>query len=129
MSEAKNNRSRWLHIRLTEEEYNNINGRFEKTTCRKISGFARKILFNSKITVQVRNQSFDDFMAEIMQLRNELNHIGNNFNQLVKKLHTLDTIPEIQIWAILNEASKKVFIKKVDEIKIHLDKIADKWLQ
>ena len=128
MSETKNNRSRWLHIRLTEDEQNSIYKQFEKTTCRKLSDFARRILFNRKVTVNTRNQSLDDFMAEMMQLRNELNHMGNNFNQSVKKLHTLDSIPEIKMWAISNELSKKDFMKKVDEIKIQLNKISDKWL-
>ncbi len=129
MSETKKNRSRWLHIRLTEDEHNSIYKQFEKTTCRKLSDFARRILFNRKVTINTRNQSLDDFMAEMMQLRNELNHIGNNFNQSVKKLHTLDNIPEIKMWAMSNESSKKDFMKKVDEIKIHLNKISDKWLQ
>ena len=129
MSETKKNRSRWLHIRLTEDEHNSIYKQFEKTTCRKLSDFARRILFNRKVTINTRNQSLDDFMAEMMQLRNELNHIGNNFNQSVKKLHTLDNIPEIKMWAMSNESSKKNFMKKVDEIKIHLNKISDKWLQ
>jgi ribosome biogenesis protein Nip4 len=62
-------------------------------------------------------------------LRNELNSIGNNFNQSVKKLHTLDEISEIKIWAILNEKSKEILIKKVDEIKEKINQISDKWLQ
>ncbi|OIQ93628.1 hypothetical protein GALL_243870 [mine drainage metagenome] len=68
-------------------------------------------------------------MAEMMQLRNELNHIGNNFNQAVKKLHTLDHVPEIKTWVILNENSKKTFFQKIDEIKNRINKISDQWLQ
>jgi ribosome biogenesis protein Nip4 len=45
-------------------------------------------------------------------LRNELNSIGNNFNQSVKKLHTLDEISEIKIWAILSEKAKKNYLRK-----------------
>ena len=45
-------------------------------------------------------------------LKNELNAIGNNFNQAVHKLHTLDHVPEIKAWAILNESSKKIFHEK-----------------
>ncbi len=129
MSDKKNNRSKWLHIRLTEDEHSSLSRQFEKTTCRKLSEYARKILFNRKLTVNTRNQSLDDFMAEMIQLRNELNHIGNNFNQAVKKLHTLDGIPEIKLWALHNESSKKAFQNKVNEIKIQINKISDKWLQ
>ncbi|HEX3025324.1 MAG TPA: plasmid mobilization relaxosome protein MobC [Chitinophagaceae bacterium] len=129
MSETKNYRNRWLHIRLTADEHKSICSQFEKTSCRKLSEYLRKVLLNKNITVLHRNQSLDDFMAEMIQLRNELNHIGNNFNQSVKKLHTLDHIPEIKTWAMLNENSKKMFFQKTAEIKTHLNKIADKWLQ
>ena len=35
MNEVKKNHSKWLHIRLTEEEYDNIHNKFEASTCRK----------------------------------------------------------------------------------------------
>lgn len=55
--------------------------------------------------------------------------MGNNFNQSVKRLHTLNEISEVKTWAILNEKSKKIFIKKVDKIKEKINQISDKWLQ
>ena len=71
----------------------------------------------------------EPFISEMILLRSELNFIGNNFNQSVKRLHTLDEISEIKVWAILNEKSKEIFIKKVDEIKGKINQISDKWLQ
>jgi hypothetical protein len=50
-------------------------------------------------------------------LRSELNSIGNNFNHIIKRLHTFNEISETKTWVILNEKSKKLFIKKVEEIK------------
>jgi len=62
-------------------------------------------------------------------LKKELNAIGNNFNQAVHKLHTLDHVPEIKDWAILNEASKKSFMKKMEEIKEKMNQIYQQWSQ
>jgi hypothetical protein len=62
-------------------------------------------------------------------LKNELNAIGKNFNQVVHKLHILDHDPQIKAWAILNEASKKTFMKKVEEIEEKLSQIYQLWLQ
>lgn len=62
-------------------------------------------------------------------LRSELNSIGNNFNQSVKRLHTIDQISDIKTWAILNEKSKEIFLKKVDEIKEKFNQISDKWCE
>jgi len=96
---------------------------------RKISDYVRCILLNKPITVYTRSKSLDDFISEMILLRSELNFIGNNFNQSVKRLHTLDEISEIKAWAILNEKNKEIFIKKVDEIKGKINQISDKWLQ
>jgi len=100
MSEEKNNRDNWLHLRLTEGEYNKIHEAFSKTTKKKLSEYARSVLLNKSITVYTCNQSFDLFVAELIQLKNELNAIGNNFNPTVKKLHMIDHDEEIKLWAI-----------------------------
>lgn len=129
MSEQKNNRDKWLHIRLTEAEYKKTKLGFSRSTKRKLSDYARSILLDKPITVYTRNQSFDDFVAEMILLRNELKAIGNNFNQSVKKLHTMQHDTEIKTWAFLNENSKQTFFKKVEEINSKISQIADKWSQ
>jgi hypothetical protein len=129
MSETKNNRNQWLHIRLTESELEKLNTGFEKSTSRKLSEYARRILLEKPITYYQRNQSIDDFVTEMILLRNELSAIGNNFNQAVKKLHTLDDVPEIKTWAILNESIKEKFMQKIEEIKKHINQFSDQWSQ
>lgn len=68
-------------------------------------------------------------MAEMILLRNQLNAIGNNLNQAVKKLHTLHQISEFRNWIIAYEIEKRILFDKVDEIKNKINKIADEWLQ
>jgi hypothetical protein len=68
-------------------------------------------------------------MTEMIRLRNELNAIGNNFNQTVKKLHTLNRLTEFKTWLILNENNQKILLEKVEEIKLKINQISDKWLQ
>ena len=129
MNEVKKNHSKWLHIRLTEEEYDNIHNKFEASTCRKLSEYARRVLLDKRIIVNMRNQSLDDFMAEMIRLRNELNSIGNNINEAVRKLHTLQKIDELKTWLILLETTRKILLEKTDNIKQKISQISDKWLQ
>ncbi len=129
MSETKNSRYKWLHIRLKEEEHNKINKKFSASTCRKLSEYSRRVLLDKTVTVNQRNQSLDDFMAEMIKLRAELNVIGNNINQSVKKLHTLCPMQELKNWIILNENHQKALHKKVEEIKCKINKISDEWLR
>ena len=129
MERKKSNRTRIIGLRLTTEEYAAIERKWKASTCRKLSDYARQKLFDKPITNYYRNQSLDDFMAEMAQLRKELNHIGNNFNQAVKRMHTLNQIPEFKNWLITYELERKTFFNKVDEIKKHIQKIAETWLR
>ena len=130
MSESKKEvRNKWLHIRLNETEYKVISSNWQKTTSKELSGYARKVLLKKPVTVNHRNQSADEILAELIRLKNELHAIGNNFNQAVHKLHTLDSIPQIKIWLLANENIKNSFLKKTEEIKIRMNQIYEKWSQ
>lgn len=129
MSDKKNNRCKWLHIRLNEDEHKKINKHFSSSTCRKLSEYARRVLLDKVITIYQRNRSLDDFMAEMIKLRNELNAIGNNINQSVKKLHTLQQLDEFKPWIFQSENHYKSLLEKTEEIKNKINKISDEWLR
>lgn len=118
-----------ITVRYTPAELSQLNKSFRASTCKKISEYIRNSSLHKPVTLTYRNQSADDFLSEMVQLKNELNHIGNNFNQAVHKLHTLDTVPEIKTWLLLNEAGKKLFFQKTEEIKQRLQQIYQQWLQ
>ena len=129
MSAEKTNRTKLLQVRLTPHEFQKIYDGCSHSTCNKLSDYARKKLLNKPITIYHRNQSFDDFMTEMAALIKELNAIGNNYNQVVKRFHSLQNLNEVNAWAIINESSKKIMASKVDEINSKIDKINAQWLQ
>ncbi|WP_413999147.1 plasmid mobilization protein [Flavobacterium sp. W1B] len=129
MERENSNRSRRITLRLTPEEYAKIEHKYKNSTCRKLSDYVRKHLFDKPITTTYRNQSLDDFMEETIVLRNELSAIGNNVNQAVKKMHTLQQIPEFREWVLRYELEKRLLFNKVNDIQNHMQKITDKWLQ
>ncbi|TXJ28075.1 MAG: plasmid mobilization relaxosome protein MobC [Chitinophagaceae bacterium] len=129
MSASKNNRNRRMYVRFTDSEYEKINSRFARSTCQTLSEYLRKILLDKAIQVKHRNQSLDDLMAELTLLRSELNAIGNNYNQVVRRLNTLQHIPELVGWLSLNESARKILFNKVSEIKSKINQINDRWLQ
>ena len=129
MSETNNNRCKWLHIRLKENELIRINKKFSASTCRKLSEYARRVLLDKIITVYTRSESMDDLMAELILLKNELSAIGNNFNQALKRLHIMDNKQDLNSWLLLNEKHKENFFKKVEEINQKITQLSDQWLQ
>lgn len=129
MERENSNRTRKITLRLTVEEYIKIEQKWKASTCCKLSDYLRKHLFGKSITTIYRNQSLDDFIEETIVLRKELNAIGINLNQTVKKLHTLQQIPEFKVWIISFEIDKKIINDKIDLIERHTSKITEKWLQ
>jgi hypothetical protein len=129
MERENSNRTRKIALRLTPEEYAKTEQKWKTSTCRKLSDYLRKHLFDKGITTTYRNQSLDDFIEETILLRKELNAIGSNLNQAVKKLHTLQQIPEFRVWIISFEIDIKIINDKIEGIKSHTCKITDKWLQ
>lgn len=129
MKRENSNRTRIVGLRFTPEEYAKIEKKWKASTCRKLSDYIRRHLFEKSINTIYRNQSLDDMVHEMMQLFKQLNGIGNNFNQAVKKLHTLNQIPEFKVWIISAELDKKILFDKIDEIKNYIRKISEKWLR
>lgn len=129
MKQQQENKDKWLHVRLTEDEHKRINKFFASTTCRKLSEYARNKLLEKPLTQLYRDQSLDDFMAEMIKLRNDLNSIGNNFNQSVKKLHSMSHVAEFRIWISTYEAQRNAVINRVEIIQNHIQIFAEKWLQ
>lgn len=122
-------RTRIVPFRLLPDEYAKLEVSWKKTTVRKLSEFIRRLIFNKPITGYVRNKSLDEFMAEVVLLRKELNAIGVNFNQAVHRLHTLDHLPQMQLWLRGFERDKDVLFGKIEEIKNRINLISDQWLQ
>ena len=126
---AENNRTKRIYIRLKPEEFSRLQEKFKKTTCRKLSEYTRKVLLDKQITVTYRNQSLDGFMEELVRLKTDLNAIGNNFNQAIKKLHSLNQIPEFRIWLITWSRTKDRLDDSINEIKARINNLPNEWLR
>ncbi|MCE7070580.1 plasmid mobilization relaxosome protein MobC [Dyadobacter sp. CY327] len=129
MNEDKHNRTEWLHVRLTPKEYQQLLRKVQRTTCRKTSEYARKVLLLEPVLVNHRNQSFDEVMIELTRLRRELTTAGNNLNQAVKRLHALTQIADFRSWLEAYEGDKNRLIEMVNEINIYISKASKIWLQ
>ena len=122
-------RKKMVVIRMNIAEFEQLEKIQKQTTERNISSYLRSISLKKPIIVKYRNQSADDFLKHMLELKKELNGIGNNFNQAVHKLHLLDKIPEFRVWIQQYDSLHKVFLFKMDEIEIRMNKVYEQWLQ
>jgi hypothetical protein len=124
-----NKKKGWISFRVKPEEYDKIHELLNKTTHRKLSEYARKVLLNKPVVVKYRNEAAHAFLTDMIPIKNELNSIGKNLNQAVKKLHTLNQISEFKIWLIMYEPDIKIGLQKIEEIKAKLNQIYERWSQ
>jgi hypothetical protein len=123
----KSKKDRWLHVRLSQHEYEEIKAQFNSTTCRKLSDFIRKKLLSQLIVGSYRSASQDAMIEELATLKAELSAAGNNFNQAVKKLHTLSKIKEFEHWLISYELDRRALVKHIEKAGEHISKKASEW--
>lgn len=125
--EGKNQRNRIVGVRLTLVEFEKIEKKWKASNCVKLSDFIRKMIFQKPIIASYRNRSMDDFMAEVIKLRSELNGIGNNFNQLVKKLHMTPRTEGIEKLLVSYELDKRHLLRHIEKIQLFIEEQGAKW--
>jgi len=122
-------RRKMVVVRMNEMEFSQLEKFQQKTTDKDVSSYLRKVALQKPVTVKYRNESADDFLLDMLNLKKELNAIGNNFNQAVHKLHILDKIPEFRVWVQQYDGLQKMLISKVEEIKLRMNQLYEQWLQ
>lgn len=129
MKEQKTNRSQWLHIRLSAEEKNALAQKAKATTCRTLSDYARQVLLKKPVVTRVRDETKEELLHQVTLLRKELKAIGNNFNQLIKKMQLLSRADQMQAWYTTYQLERKQFMTQLENIESELKKLALKWWQ
>jgi hypothetical protein len=71
MKQVKQLRTKSLKIKLNEEEMNKLNTLYTSTTSNSLSEYARNILLKHPVTFVYRNQSADEFLIEMIALKND----------------------------------------------------------
>jgi len=122
-------RNKMVVVRMNNTEFEKVENLRKKTTERYLSSYVRKLSLEKPVTVKYRNESADDFLKQMLELKKELNGIGNNFNQVVHKLHILDKIPEFREWVNHYDGLHRLLVSKVEEIKLKVSQLYEQWLQ
>ena len=129
MTKEKAIRTTRLTIRFTKEEFKQLGQKKAGTTTRNLADFARRKLLDKTIVGTVRNRSLDELVIELTALRKILSPLAANFNQAVKKLHTLDAPNQAKGWLMAFNLDARILLNRVEEIKAKIDAISDQWLQ
>jgi hypothetical protein len=100
-----------------------------RSNCRSLAELARSILYREEIIWKHTDGSMESVAYELAGIRNELNAMGRNINQITHYFHTTDSEKQ-KLYASLKvkEEYKKVGDKVNRLLSITAD-ISQKWLQ
>lgn len=118
-----------LKVRMNSAEKNQLKKLQQLTTEKTVSNYVRKVALQKPVIVNYRNQSADDFLKDMLELTKQLNGVGNNFNQAVHKLHTLDRIPEFRSWIHEQQVLHKQVVQSIETIRLRMNQLYEQWLQ
>ena len=121
-------RNKMIVVRMNKTEFGQLEKFKKESTERSMSNYLRKVSLKKPVTIKYRNQSADDFLKQMLELKKELNAVGNNFNQAVHKLHLLDKIPEFRLWINQYDGLQKILLNKVQEINLRVNQLYEEWL-
>jgi hypothetical protein len=127
MEQKQSARTKWITIRMSAEEHREAERLRSLSTSHSLSEYARRAVLGKPVVMRYRNDSLDDFMKGMMQLQKDLKAIGGNFNQVVRRLHTLKHIPDIQQWILLNEQDKTRLFRQIETISNTIAKAYELW--
>ena len=71
----------------------------------------------------------DEVLEELILLRKELNSIGINFNQAVRKLNSVSGMPESHKWQTMLTVLRDELEPSIRNIKDRMSIYSDIWLE
>lgn len=118
-----------IGVRVSEAFYVQLEDKRKKTNCQSLCEFVRAILYKEKITFYYTDATLNATAVELAGIRKELNHIGNNINQITKSFHSADSDAVRMFHALKVAEEYRKVENKVDKLLIMVEQIAKKWLR
>lgn len=105
-------RNKQVKFYVTDEEYDLIMKNYNQSKARSLTDFLRKMSINGRI--------FEVDLSSVFKFNNEINAIGNNLNQVARKINTYDYADTDDIDFIKNSIKeiKKTQKEILNEINI-----------
>jgi hypothetical protein len=122
-------RHKMVVVRLNAEEFSTLLKLQQQTTETTLSNYLRKVALQKPVLVKYRNSSADDFLRDMLELRKDLTMLSGAYQEAVKQLHLLQSIPEFRTWIAVYEHSRQAFLSKVEQIHIRITRLYELWLQ
>jgi hypothetical protein len=127
MKEQQNYRR--IDLRFGLGEYAQLMEQSKKTSCRSIAEYGRKLILKGPIIVNHRNQSMDESMELLIELKNELHQIAINSMKALEQLEQARDLPDYASWVSSFQQIQESLLSPIRQINEHISSMAELWLQ
>lgn len=125
----KNNRTCKFEVLLTHAEQLKLQGAWKQSTMRSKSDYIRHALFGRQIPVNVRYQSQDELMQELILLKKALNMAASTFTQSINQLTLSAHLHSSGYPAEDLDRYAAELIRLVLEINSKITQVGEQWLR
>lgn len=73
---------RFVSVRLTEEEFQEVYRQCESSACRSLTEYVKKVLTKRPVTIKVRNQSQDELLTAMIDIKNRLDQLTEQAREM-----------------------------------------------
>lgn len=122
-------RSKEIHFRLKQAEYNKMEALRKQSNEKSLSNYLRKVALKKPVLVTYRNASADAFLLEMVELKDQLRILGNTYGLAVRTLRLLEKIPDFKAWIQQYENSRQSLLAMVKDIHSKVIQLYEQWLQ
>lgn len=126
-AEKERNRVHRVTVRFTPAEFVPLQKAAAATASGELADYIRRVLFRRKIEAFYRNRSMDDLIQELSLMRRELNAVGNNFNQITKKVNATAGKKEFYFWVEHAASMQLLLQEKIGAIQKITEQFAAEW--
>lgn len=121
--------SRRLQVKVTQDVYDGLGLQQQRSDCKSVSEFVRRMVSRQPITTLIRDTSLDHVMEELILIRKELNAIGHNINQITHHFHS-SAFPREKLFYALKAIDEFQKVQAhVDTLLSRITELGKKWLQ
>ncbi len=114
-------------VRLNGTLYAELEKIQKESYSQSIGEVIRNILLNKKITCYYKDRTMDEPTKELIKIKNELNAIGVNINQITNSFHTADVSTQKMFFALKVADQYNLVKEKIEDIKKVLIEMHNKW--
>ncbi|MDB5144575.1 MAG: hypothetical protein JWQ66_3288 [Mucilaginibacter sp.] len=118
-----------LIVRVNTKLLKRLEDLHQNSNCQSIAEVARRILEKERIMIFHKDISMNGMMEELTGIRKELKTIGNNINQVTRKINSSNSETQQAYYALKTAELYQKVEPKVNHLLNLVSQLTQKWLQ